>query len=91
LACELVPLPGHSGVAVRDDAGRWLVHAGDGYMYHGEVKQSPPLSHPVFAPIQHGAQTDVEARVATLERLYALRRGHGAWELARFTTLPGAV
>jgi len=106
LACELllVPLPGHSaghsGVAVRDDAERWLLHAGDAYMYHGEIEQAPPLSHPVFAPIQEGAQTDAEARVTTRDRLHALRRDHGdqvtvfsahdPWELARFTTRTGA-
>ncbi|MFF4737118.1 MBL fold metallo-hydrolase [Streptomyces sp. NPDC001262] len=105
LACELllVPLPGHSaghsGVAVRDDAGRWLLHAGDAYMYHGEIEQTPPLSHPAFAPVQHGAQTDIEARVATRDRLHALHRDHGdqvtvfsahdPWELARFTTHAG--
>ncbi|MFI0739462.1 MBL fold metallo-hydrolase [Streptomyces sp. NPDC021100] len=106
LACELllVPLPGHSaghsGLAVRDDAGRWLLHAGDAYMYHGEIEQTPPLSHPAFAPIQDGAQTDIQARVATRDRLHALRRDHGdqvtvfsahdPWELARFAALTGA-
>ncbi|MFE4588939.1 MBL fold metallo-hydrolase [Streptomyces laurentii] len=94
----LVPLPGHSaghaGVALRDDAGQWLLHAGDAYMYHGEIERTPPLSHPVFVPIQHGAQTDAETRVTTLDRLRALHRDHGdrvtvfsahdPWEFARF-------
>ncbi|MFG2638988.1 MBL fold metallo-hydrolase [Streptomyces sp. NPDC048362] len=106
LACELllVPLPGHSaghsGVAVRDDAGRWLLHAGDAYMYHAEIEQTPPLPHPAFAPIQDESQTDTEARVATRDRLHILRRDHGdqvtvfsahdPWELARFATPTGA-
>ncbi|MEU3527618.1 MBL fold metallo-hydrolase [Streptomyces sp. NPDC038707] len=99
LSCELllVPLPGHSaghaGVAVRDGDGRWLLHAGDAYMYHGEVDAAPPLAHPVLEPVQHGAQTDAAARVATRDRLRALRRAHAdevtvfsahdPWEFAR--------
>ncbi|MGX1711869.1 MBL fold metallo-hydrolase [Streptomyces albidoflavus] len=96
----LVPLPGHSaghaGVAVRDGAGRWLLHAGDAYMYHGEIERTPPSAHPAFAPVQQGAQTDAEAVRATRDRLRALRRDHGdrvtvfsahdPWEWARLTT-----
>ncbi|KAB7836074.1 MBL fold metallo-hydrolase [Streptomyces mobaraensis] len=105
LVCELllVPLPGHSaghaGVAVRDTAGRWLLHAGDAYMYHGETERTPPLSHPAFDPIQDGAQTDAGTRVATRDRLHALRRDHGdrvtvfsahdPWEFARLAEAPG--
>ncbi|MGW2864550.1 MBL fold metallo-hydrolase [Streptomyces sp. NPDC001205] len=106
LVCELVlvPLPGHSaghsGVAVRDAGGGWLLHAGDAYMYHGEIEQTPPQRHPAFVPIQDGAQTDAEAHVATRDRLRALHRDHAGqvsvfsahdpWELARFTTPTGA-
>lgn len=96
----LVPLPGHSaghaGVAVRDGAGRWLLHAGDAYMYHSEIERTPPSAHPAFAPVQQGAQTDAEAVRATRNRLRALRRDHGdrvtvfsahdPWEWARLTT-----
>jgi glyoxylase-like metal-dependent hydrolase (beta-lactamase superfamily II) len=101
LACELllVPLPGHSaghsGVAVRDGHGRWLLHAGDAYMYHGELEHTPPLSHPILEPVQQGAQTDIAACDTTRDRLRSLRRGHAdeitvfsahdPWELARFT------
>ncbi|MEU6663058.1 MBL fold metallo-hydrolase [Streptomyces sp. NPDC046821] len=95
----LVPLPGHSaghaGVAVRDSDGRWLLHAGDAYMYHGELEHTPPCSHPVLEPVQLGAQTDVTAHDATRDRLRTLRRNHAdevtvfsahdPWELARFT------
>ncbi|MGW1605940.1 MBL fold metallo-hydrolase [Streptomyces eurythermus] len=99
LSCELllVPLPGHSaghaGVAVRDGDGRWLLHAGDAYMYHGELDADPPIAHPVLEPVQHGAQTDAAARVATRDRLRSLRRAHAdevtvfsahdPWEFAR--------
>ena len=37
----LVPLAGHtwghSGVAIAEDGGGWLLHAGDAYFYRGEV------------------------------------------------------
>ncbi|GHH00528.1 MBL fold metallo-hydrolase [Streptomyces rubradiris] len=99
LSCELllVPLPGHSaghaGVAVRDGDGRWLLHAGDAYMYHGELDADPPCAHPVLEPVQHGAQTDAAARVATRDHLRSLKRDHAdevtvfsahdPWEFAR--------
>nr|WP_257203902.1 MBL fold metallo-hydrolase [Streptomyces sp. BSP1] len=102
LACEvlLVPLPGHSagpaGVSVRGGDGRWLLHAGDAYRYHGKTERAPPSAHPAFAPVQPGAQTGAEAVRATRERLRALRRVHGdrvtvfsahdPWEWARLTT-----
>ncbi|MFJ3630596.1 MBL fold metallo-hydrolase [Streptomyces sp. NPDC090112] len=93
----MVPLPGHSaghaGVAVRGADGRWLLHAGDAYMYHGELDGTPPLTHPDLEPVQQGALTDAGAGAATLSRLRALRREHAAevavfsahdpWEFAR--------
>lgn len=103
LACELllVPLPGHSvghtGVAVRAGDGRWLLHAGDAYMYHGELDHSPPLPHTFFEPVQQGAQTDATARLTTRDRLRGLRRdhpdqvtvfsAHDPWEFARAAAL----
>ncbi len=40
----LVPLPGHTwghaGVAVRQEGGRWLLHAGDAYFYRGEMREA---------------------------------------------------
>ncbi|MGZ9929280.1 MBL fold metallo-hydrolase [Streptomyces sp. NC-S4] len=105
LGCELllVPLPGHSaghaGVAVRDDDGRWLLHAGDAYTYHGELEETPPLAHPVFEPVQQGAQTDAAARTATRDRLRRLVRDHAdevtvfsahdPWEYARLAAVTG--
>ncbi len=99
----LVPLPGHSaghaGVAVRDDGGRWLLHAGDAYMFHGELERTPPLSHPALEPVQHGAQTDEAARLVTRDRLRVLHRDHAdevtvfsahdPWEFARLAALKG--
>ncbi|GAA1971674.1 MBL fold metallo-hydrolase [Kitasatospora viridis] len=94
----LVPLPGHSaghaGVAVRAADGGWLLHAGDAYMYHGEIDRTPPLRHPVFAPVQQGAQIDATAAGATLDLLRILHRDHGVtvfsahdpWEFARLAT-----
>ncbi|MFG2336291.1 MBL fold metallo-hydrolase [Streptomyces yangpuensis] len=99
MECELllVPLPGHSaghaGVAVRDDDGRWLLHAGDAYMYHGEIAHTPALGHPLLEPVQQGAQTDAAARTGTRDRLRDLVRDHAdevtvfsahdPWEYAR--------
>ncbi|WKV75537.1 MBL fold metallo-hydrolase [Streptomyces sp. PCS3-D2] len=102
-ALLLVPLPGHSaghaGVAVRDDDGRWLLHAGDAYTHHAELEQTPPLAHPVFEPVQQGAQTDAAARIATRDRLRDLVRDHGdevtvfsahdPWEYARLAAVTG--
>ncbi len=104
-ACDvlLVPLPGHSaghsGVAVRDGGGRWLLHAGDAYSLHSELTETPPLTHPFFEPVQQGAQTDAAARVATRERLRALHRDHAdevtvfsahdPWEFARLSAPTG--
>ncbi|MFI0859121.1 hypothetical protein ACH4RA_02350 [Streptomyces smyrnaeus] len=105
LECELllVPLPGHSaghaGVAVRDEEGRWLLHGGDAYMYHGELEHTPALSHPVLDPVQQGAQTDAAARLGTRDRLRGLCRDHAdavtvfsahdPWEFAHLATPTG--
>ncbi|MCD7445125.1 MBL fold metallo-hydrolase [Streptomyces lincolnensis] len=99
LECELLLVPllghsaGHAGVAVRDEDGRWLLHAGDAYMYHGEIEHTPPLSHPALEPVQLGAQTDGTARLATRDRLRDLHHAptgqvtvfsaHDPWEYAR--------
>lgn len=91
----LVPLPGHtpghSAVAVQA-RGRWLLHAGDSYLYHGEL-DDPPRSHPAVEPIQLGAQVDPELRLEGVRWLRTLRRdhpdevelfsAHDPWEFAR--------
>lgn len=91
----LVPLgghtPGHAGVAVRD-GGRWLLHAGDAYMYHGEVDRAEPVAHPLMELVQAGGEVDRELRLANVARLRELARGgevevfcaHDPWELARY-------
>ena len=91
----LVPLgghtPGHAGVAVHDGA-RWLLHAGDAYMYHGEVDRPEPVAHPLMELVQAGGEVDRELRLANVARLRKLARGgevevfcaHDPWELARY-------
>ncbi|MFG2243647.1 MBL fold metallo-hydrolase [Spirillospora sp. NPDC048823] len=91
----LVPLgghtPGHAGVAVRD-GDRWLLHAGDAYMYHGEVDRPEPVTHPLMELVQAGGEVDRELRLANVDRLRALALGgevevfcaHDPWELQRY-------
>jgi glyoxylase-like metal-dependent hydrolase (beta-lactamase superfamily II) len=67
--------PGHSGVAVQL-ADHWLLHAGDAYLYHGEIEADPPLTHPELDILQQATQVDAGLRLGTLRRLRALRRDH---------------
>lgn len=75
----LVPLLGHSrghtGVAVKTDAG-WLLHCGDAYFNHGEVA-TPPSCPPVLRFFQNLTGSDGKARKANQERLRELARTHG--------------
>ena len=93
----LIPLhghtPGHAGVAVRD-GDRWLIHAGDAYMYHGEVDRPEPVVHPLMELVQASGETDRDQRLAGVARLRDLVLGgdggvevfsaHDPWELARY-------
>ncbi|MCF6468861.1 MBL fold metallo-hydrolase [Nonomuraea sp. MG754425] len=93
----LIPLhghtPGHAGVAVRD-TDRWLIHAGDAYMYHGEVDRPTPDTHPLMELVQASGEVDREQRlagVATLREMTLDPQGdvevfsaHDPWELARY-------
>ncbi|OLT36929.1 hypothetical protein BJF79_30335 [Actinomadura sp. CNU-125] len=93
----LIPLhghtPGHAGVAVRD-GDRWLLHAGDAYMYHGEVDRPDPLTHPLMDLVQTGGETDREQRLTGVARLRELAldgagevevfSSHDPWELQRY-------
>ena len=75
----LVPLPGHtrghSGVAVERD-GRWLLHCGDAFFHHGEVRD-PPDCPPGWKLFQEVSVHDRTARDANKQRLRELARAHG--------------
>jgi glyoxylase-like metal-dependent hydrolase (beta-lactamase superfamily II) len=68
----LVSLPGHtrghSGVAVRTD-DRWLLHAGDAYMFHGEMHAEKPWCSPGLRVFQNIVQVEGAARKRTRDRL----------------------
>jgi glyoxylase-like metal-dependent hydrolase (beta-lactamase superfamily II) len=98
----LIPLPGHSfghtGVAIKQADGRWLLHCGDAYFHHGEV-QTPPHCPRALDAFQAFDQIDGAARKQNRERLreLALRHGdevelicsHDAPTLARYSALAG--
>ena len=75
----MIPLPGHTpghcGIAVRDK-GKWLLHAGDSYFFHGQLQPSVrmPLVLGIF---QRRADMDRAARIANQERLRTLKATHG--------------
>ncbi|KAB2361010.1 MBL fold metallo-hydrolase [Actinomadura montaniterrae] len=93
----LIPLhghtPGHAGVAVRY-GDRWLLHAGDAYMYHGEVDRPEPAGHPLMDLVQASGEVDREQRLAGVARLRELVldpgggvevfSAHDPWEFARY-------
>jgi glyoxylase-like metal-dependent hydrolase (beta-lactamase superfamily II) len=93
----LIPLPGHTpghaGVAVRA-TDRWLIHAGDAYMYHGEVDRPTPGTHPLMELVQASGEVDREQRLAGVARLREMVldpgcdvevfSAHDPWELARY-------
>jgi glyoxylase-like metal-dependent hydrolase (beta-lactamase superfamily II) len=74
----LVPLPGHSaghcGVALNDGA-RWLLHAGDAYLHHGEMHPRHPRCPPGLRGLQWLMQTDGGQRRANQRRLRELLAG----------------
>jgi glyoxylase-like metal-dependent hydrolase (beta-lactamase superfamily II) len=75
----LVPLFGHSlghtGVALRTDAG-WLLHCGDAYFNHGEV-ETPPNCPPGVRFFQNLNAADGKARKSNRDRLRELAARHG--------------
>lgn len=75
----LVPLAGHTrghiGVAV-DTPGGWLLHAGDAYMFHGEV-ETPAHCTPGLRAFQKKVEVLPE-RLANVERLRALKASGAA-------------
>lgn len=77
----IVPMPGHSwghaGVAVRRPEG-WLLHAGDAYFYHGEMRGAIRRVTPGLAAYQRLMEVSRRDRIINQERLRALsveRRG----------------
>ncbi len=75
----LVPLPGHTrghaGVAVRRPDGGWLLHCGDAYFFHGELRT--PRSCPVgLRAFQSVVQMDRAARHDQQDRLRRLHLSH---------------
>ncbi|MFF0309289.1 MBL fold metallo-hydrolase [Streptosporangium sp. NPDC004379] len=95
----LIPLgghtAGHAGVAVRDQ-DRWLLHAGDAYFYHGELRAGEPEPHPLMDILQNDSQVDPGLRLSSRDRLRALTHDHGdevevfsahdPWEFQRHAT-----
>ncbi|GAA4204581.1 MBL fold metallo-hydrolase [Actinocatenispora rupis] len=91
---RLVPLaghtPGHTAVAVRDGDG-WLLHAGDAYFFHGELRRPAVPGPPELDALQSRAEHDRARRLAYNERLAALVAdepgvtvvcAHDPWEYA---------
>ncbi|MFD9896007.1 MBL fold metallo-hydrolase [Amycolatopsis sp. NPDC059027] len=75
----LVPLSGHthghSGVAVRVGDG-WLLHAGDSYLFHGQLDPAGPHCPRVSSAYQSMLQMDRRARLENVARLQELTRDH---------------
>jgi glyoxylase-like metal-dependent hydrolase (beta-lactamase superfamily II) len=76
----MVPLAGHTlghaGVAVRACDG-WLLHAGDAYLYHGQMDVTGHRCTPGLTIYQAIMDTDRPARRANQERLRELKRRGG--------------
>lgn len=72
----MVPLPGHTwghaGVAVRQDGGRWLLHAGDAYFYRGEMRGSRRRCTPGLRAYQRLMEVDARSRLENQRRLRML-------------------
>lgn len=72
----MVPLPGHTwghaGVAIRQDDGRWLLHAGDAYFYRGEMRQARRRCTPGLRAYQRLMEVDATARIDNQQRLRRL-------------------
>lgn len=95
---QLIPLPGHtaghSGVAVRLDADRWLLHAGDSYFFHGQLAPAPhmPLGYRLFEKAvcdvpaaRRDTQRSLRELVATHGDRVDVISAHDPVELDRYT------
>jgi glyoxylase-like metal-dependent hydrolase (beta-lactamase superfamily II) len=78
----LVPLAGHtwghSGIAIREEGGGWLLHAGDAYFYRGEVGSETYSCPPGMRYYQRMMEVDRRARLTNQDRLRRLSLDHGA-------------
>ncbi|HWE90708.1 MAG TPA: MBL fold metallo-hydrolase [Pseudonocardiaceae bacterium] len=77
----VLPLAGHTRghVAVAVDTGdthengpRWLLHAGDGFFFHGQIDQDKPWSPPMIRLFEYIVDADPTTRLANTERLREL-------------------
>lgn len=77
----LVPLAGHtwghSGVAIKEDGGGWLLHAGDAYFFRGEMGATYRCP-PGMRGYQRMMEVDRTARLHNQARLRRLATTHGA-------------
>jgi glyoxylase-like metal-dependent hydrolase (beta-lactamase superfamily II) len=77
----LVPLAGHtwghSGIAIKEEGGGWLLHAGDAYFYRGEVGSERYSCPPGMRGYQRMMEVDRTARLANQEKLRRLSIDHG--------------
>ncbi|HEY4547543.1 MAG TPA: MBL fold metallo-hydrolase [Pedomonas sp.] len=71
----MVPLPGHTwghaGIAIDTGSG-WLLHAGDAYFYHGEMRRAERECTPGLRAYQTMMEVDRQQRLANQERLRKL-------------------
>ncbi len=76
----LIPLAGHtwghSGVAIREDNGGWLLHAGDAYFYRGEVGSARYSCPPGMRGYQRMMEVDRHARLSNQAKLRRLSLDH---------------
>jgi glyoxylase-like metal-dependent hydrolase (beta-lactamase superfamily II) len=76
----LVPLAGHTwghtGVAVQEDSGDWLLHAADAYFYRGEIGTEVYECTPGLRSYQALMEVDRKARLANQQKLRKLSLEH---------------
>jgi len=76
----LIPLAGHtwghSGVAINEDNGGWLLHAGDAYFYRGEVGSARYSCPPGMRGYQRMMEVDRHARLSNQAKLRRLSLDH---------------
>lgn len=76
----LIPLAGHtwghSGVAIKEDDGGWLLHAGDAYFYRGEVGSARYSCPPGMRGYQRMMEVDRQARLSNQAKLRRLSLDH---------------